>query len=764
MKKLCLVLCVCLPAYLVAQVSIIPQPAEVTMPKIAGKFAITQNTPIVLDGSGLENSANFLNDYLQQVYGFKLKVQNKPSELPAIHLNFERLDHPIPGAYTLEVKQLGVFISGDNETGAFYGVQSLLQLLPVEKSSRLSIPFVSINDYPRFGYRGMHLDVGRHFFPVEFVKRYIDYIALHKMNYFHWHLTEDQGWRIEIKKYPKLTSVGAWRPSTIIGHNPGIGNDSIRHGGFYTQEQVKEVVAYAAKRYITIIPEIEMPGHSSAALEAYPYLGCTGGPYKVQQKWGVFKDVYCAGNDSVFAFMQDVLNEVIPLFPAKYVHIGADECPKDSWKVCPKCQKRIKDLKLKDEHELQSYFVQRMEKYINSKGKTMIGWDEILEGGLAPNAVVMSWRGEQGGIDAAKQNHDVIMTPTTYVYLDYAQSKREDSLVIGGYLPLDKVYNYEPLPQELTPEQQKHILGAQANVWTEYMKTPRKVEYMIFPRMSALSEVLWSPKEKKNYTDFQKRLQTQFKRYDLWNANYSKAFFDLSAKVLQAEKQDGILWKLESITTDSVAKIMVDIDNPHSQFQYSTPFRISSSSSLKADLFQYDNEAGAWNPKVLNSLSQQFFINKATGKKVTLINPPSKNYPGDGPFTLVNGVINSTGLTNANEFLGFSGTDLEAVIDLGKPDSFSAVNVHVLDLPDSWIHAPAKVEAYVSGNDTEYYPLENNFTPKKDGFEILLCNNLKQKAFGRYVKVVAKNIGPIPSGLPGAGSSAWLFIDEIQVN
>jgi hexosaminidase len=505
-------------------VNIIPQPAELKMPETAGQFVITSKTPIILEGSGLENSARFLNEYLKQLYGFTLPVTKKAGAVAGIRLNFDRLDFPLPGAYNMEINAKGVYIGGDNAAGTFYGVQTLLQLLPVEKASSLAVSYLTIKDYPRFEYRGLHLDVSRHFFPVSFVKRYIDYIALHKMNYFHWHLTEDQGWRIEIKKYPNLTKAGAWRNGTIIGRYPGTGNDSIRYGGFYTQKEVKEIVDYAAKRYVTIIPEIEMPGHASAALTAYSWLGCTGGPYQVQQTWGVFNDVFCAGNDSVFTFLQNVLDEVIPLFPAKYVHIGGDECPKESWKVCPKCQKRMADNKLKDEHELQSYFVQRMEKYINSKGKVLIGWDEILEGGLAPNAVVMSWRGEKGGIEAAKQNHDVIMTPGDYVYLDHSQTKKEDSVTIGGYTPVKEIYGYEPIPRELSETERKHILGAQGNVWTEYMGNIKKVEYMIFPRVSALSEVLWSPSEKRNWSDFETRLQAQFKRYDLWGANYNKAF------------------------------------------------------------------------------------------------------------------------------------------------------------------------------------------------------------------------------------------------
>ncbi len=505
---------------LIAQdVNIIPKPVSVTVEK--GTFTITPATQIKLEGSGLEQTAAFFNDYLKSIYGFSLQVTNQSPKKNVITLNFERLDYPIPGAYRMNVDNKSVYIAGDNAEGVFYGIQSLIQLLPVQPSQSLSIPQVKIEDHPRFQYRGLHLDVGRHFFPVGFVKKYIDFIALHKMNYFHWHLTEDQGWRIEIKKYPLLTQMGSCRDRTVIGHNTQ-NYDSVKHCGFYTQDEIKDVIKYAADRYITIIPEIELPGHSSAALTAYPYLGCTGGPYHVQQRWGVFKDVFCAGNDSTFQFLQDVLDEVIALFPSKYIHIGGDECPKDSWKACPKCQKRIKDNNLKDEHELQSYFIQRIEKYINSKGRSIIGWDEILEGGLAPNATVMSWRGEQGGIDAAKQNHKVIMTPGQYVYLDHAQKKNEDSLTIGGYLPIDKVYNYEPLPAVLTAEQAKYILGAQANVWTEYMANVPKVEYMIFPRLSALSEVLWSPKESRNWDDFKKRLQVQYARYDLWKVNYCR--------------------------------------------------------------------------------------------------------------------------------------------------------------------------------------------------------------------------------------------------
>jgi hexosaminidase len=505
-------------------VNIIPKPVSLKMKQ--GNFRLDKNTAIVVKDDGDRDAADFFNDYLQKFYGFSLNTKDAASS-NYISLSTKKFIKAPENEehYTLNGSAKSISIEGDSYAGTFRGVQSLIQLLPVKKSTSLQVPLVSISDQPRLKYRGLMLDVARHFFDVAFVKHYIDFIALHKMNTFHWHLTDDQGWRIEIKKYPKLTEVGGYRDGTIIGHYPGTGNDNQRYGGFYTQDQIKDVVAYAARRHITVIPEIEMPGHAKAALASYSNLGCTGGPYEVKQTWGIEEDVFCAGNDSVFSFLQDVLDEVIPLFPSQYVHVGGDECPKDRWKKCPKCQKRIKDNNLKDEHELQSYFVNRMEKYINSKGKKIIGWDEILEGGLAPNATVMSWRGEAGGIEAAKQDHDVIMTPGSHVYLDHAQSKKEDSLTIGGYTSVQKVYSYEPVPLVLNEQQKKRVLGAQGNVWTEYMANTRKVEYMIFPRLSALSEVMWTPAAAKNWNDFEKRLKVQFKRYDLWGINYSRALF-----------------------------------------------------------------------------------------------------------------------------------------------------------------------------------------------------------------------------------------------
>ncbi len=523
------------------EVNIIPQPVQVV--KNTGNFTINAQTNLVVANKEDNATAAFLNKYLSDYYGFALPVSKKVNKNSIKLSSKKNIEGLKSEGYNLKSDHNGVEITGNSAQGTFYGMQTLIQLLPVEKSNNLVIAAVDVKDEPRFVYRGGMLDVGRHFFPVAFVKKYIDYLAMHKMNYFHWHLTEDQGWRIEIKKYPKLTEIGSKRNGSIIGRYPGTGSDNTPEEGFYTQEEIKDIVKYASERFITVIPEIEMPGHSSAAIAAYPQLSCfpeektkladnmmserskqelaNGRTKIVQETWGVFSDVY-APTEYTFKFLEDVLDEVVTLFPSKYIHVGGDESPKDAWKRSEFCQNMIKEKGLKDEHELQSYFIQRMEKYINKKGRTLIGWDEILEGGLAPNAIVMSWRGEKGGIDAAKQNHQVIMTPGSHVYLDHSQTKNDKEVTIGGFLPLEKVYSYEPIPKELNEEQGKYVLGAQGNVWTEYMQNPAKVEYMIFPRLSALSEVLWSSKENRNWTEFQTKIETMKKRYTIWGANYFK--------------------------------------------------------------------------------------------------------------------------------------------------------------------------------------------------------------------------------------------------
>lgn len=541
MRVTLLLLLCCTTASVMAQdISIVPKPKSVV--KGYGSFTINSATPVVITNEADRNAADFLNQYLQSYFGFQLPVVSHANS--GIFIRTGTVTNGKDG-YQLVADGQSVRITGNTAVGAFYGVQSLIQLMPVTKTASLNIPAVTIADEPEMAYRGLHLDVCRHFMPVEFLKKYIDYIALHKLNFFHWHLTDDQGWRIEIKKYPKLTSVGGWRNGTIIGPYPGTGNDGIHYGGFYTQEQVKEVVAYAAKRHVEVIPEIELPGHASAAIAAYPHLSCfpdqstfiddkwpwsgTREGKLVQQTWGVFDDVFCAGKESTFEFLEDVISEVMPLFPSKYFHVGGDECPKKHWEKCPNCQKRIKDLNIKGskahpaEHYLQSYFIQRMEKFINKNGKTLIGWDEILEGGLAPNAIVMSWRGEEGGITAAKQNHYVIMTPSSYAYFDHQQEKHDDSVTISNnrwFLSIERVYSWKPVPDALGSAQKQFILGPQANLWTEYIKNPEKVEYMLFPRIAALCEVGWTPHKERNFEEFKVRLDQQKKRYDLWGVNY----------------------------------------------------------------------------------------------------------------------------------------------------------------------------------------------------------------------------------------------------
>jgi len=507
------------------EINIIPRPSSVTFGE--GVFAFDRATVIVAEGKDRRRSAKILAGKLRTI-GLDLKIVSKRPASNYIHFG-----GPITGikyesgirqssAYSLDADPTRINIIAF-EQGEFYAIQTLAQLLPIHPAAKVEIPAVKIFDVPRFPYRGMHLDVARHFMPVEFVKKYIDLMSQYKFNYFHWHLTEDQGWRIEIKKYPRLTEIGSKRSETVKERNltPYIG-DGIPHGGFYTQKEIKDVVAYARERHITVIPEIELPGHASAALAAYPQFGCKKDyQYKVQTTWGIFKEVYCP-TEETFKFLEDVLDETIKLFPdSPYIHIGGDEVLKDHWKESAFVQELKKRENLKDEHEVQSYFVRRIEKFINSKGKKMIGWDEILEGGLAPNATVMSWRGMKGGIEAAKSKHDVIMTPTDFVYFDYGQGDPAyEPLNIGSYVPLEKVYSFEPVPKELTAEEAKYIIGGQANIWTEYMKTPAHVEYMAFPRMLALSEVLWSRVEDRNYADFQSRLSAHLPYLDKQNVNY----------------------------------------------------------------------------------------------------------------------------------------------------------------------------------------------------------------------------------------------------
>ncbi|GAC1313015.1 MAG: glycoside hydrolase family 20 protein [Mucilaginibacter sp.] len=501
-------------------------PAPVSVKKTSGEFILSQQTTLLAD-TVTNKAVLFLADYIQNkaMLHVQLKPNNGTSAANSLVLTSAGTDNLPADGYRLTITPQQIIIAGKG-AGLFYGVQTLIQLMPTERAATMKLPCVQVEDYPRFGYRGLMLDVCRHFFSVEFVKKYIDLMAAYKLNNFHWHLTDDQGWRIEIKKYPRLTQIGSQRAQTVIGNyhdRTPQQFDNTPYGGYYTQDQIRDVVKYAADRYITIVPEIEMPGHSEAALAAYPELGCDPNyPYKVAETWGVFHDIYCP-SEKTFGFLEDVLTEVMGLFPGRYIHVGGDEVPKDDWKRSAFCQKLMKQLKLKTEDQLQSYFIQRIEKFVNSKGRSIIGWDEILEGGLSPNATVMSWRGEAGGIAAAQQSHNVVMTPGSGgLYLDQLQGKLNvEPLSIGGYDPLSKIYSYNPTPAVLTPDQQKFVLGVQANVWTEYIPTDNKVEYMILPRLLALSEVAWTPLANKNYTDFANtRLPNHLAWFDKHNFDY----------------------------------------------------------------------------------------------------------------------------------------------------------------------------------------------------------------------------------------------------
>lgn len=518
---------------------IVPLPKEI-------KEGTTGNTPFVLMQSTrivypkhnkqMQRNAEFLSEYVKDVTGYSLKIGTRKIKSPAISLTLG-LQSSNPEAYSINISEAGIQIQGASEAGVFYGIQALRKSMPIGKYAQIEFPSVEINDYPEFGYRGALLDISRHFFTKEEVKEYIDMMALHNMNRFHWHLTDDQGWRIEIKKYPELTSIGSQRKESQNGyyenHERVLKFDGVPHGGFFTQDDIKEVVAYAAERYITIIPEIDLPGHMVSALASYPELGCTGGPYNVWTHWGISEDVLCAGNEKTYQFLTDVFDEIMELFPSTYIHIGGDECPKTRWAQCPKCQAKIKaeGIKSDDKHTkeeyLQSYVMKYMSDYLSEHGRKIIGWDEILEGEAAPGATIMSWRGEAGGIEAARLGHDVIMVPNNYLYLDYYQSKDYESepyYAIGGYNPVDKIYNYNPLPASLNETEKAHIIGVQANLWTEYIKDFKQVEYMILPRWGAVAEIQWTGGAK-DYPAFLKRLDKFVKLYQAKGYTYAKHAF-----------------------------------------------------------------------------------------------------------------------------------------------------------------------------------------------------------------------------------------------
>ncbi len=648
-------------------------------------------------------------------------------------------------AYELIVERKKILIRASSRKGVFYAIQSLKQLVWLNNNQ---IPNCKIKDEPRFSYRGMHLDVARHFHDLDFVKRYIDVMAMYKYNYFHWHLTEDQGWRIEIKKYPRLQEIAAYRDETLIGHYTDQPHqfDGKKYGGYYTQEEIKELVAYAESKQIVVIPEIEMPGHSLAALAAYPELGCSGGPYKVATKWGVFEDVYCPTEKS-FAFLEDVIDEVAALFPGPYIHIGGDECPKKSWKESAFCQRLIKQEGLKDEHELQSYFIQKMEKYINQKGKKIIGWDEILEGGLAPNATVMSWRGIQGGIDAAQLNHEVIMTPTSHCYFDYYQSTDENEpLAIGGYLPLEKVYSFEPIPDALDESQQKYIKGAQGNVWTEYMPTTAQVEYMAFPRAIALAEVVWSAKTSKNYDRFLVDVEKHIAYLSDQGINVANHLYvlDLDMKT----EGNGVI----SVSARNLPQgCSLAAKDSFGNYIREKQFELSKNTS---EFFMLNKDG-----KVVDQKFVSFDQHNGFGAKVDLYFPPSEKYKGFGSATLVNGILADGDSYGGKEWLGFQGESMIATLNFGEMKTLNYGSIQFFNSPDSWIYPPRQLilEGSADGENWKTIIAEN---VKPSNNKSMLVELPTRNITTQYLRITALPHGEIKSG-QGEGNQAWLFVGEI---
>jgi len=737
--------------------SIIPKPSFQEFTKES--FSFTKETLLNVDASFRENEV-YLKKMLAEGTDFSLK-SDKEATSNAIIIKKKPLVNN--EAYELIITAKSIKINTATNQGVFYAIQSLRQLFPVcfENNSchqnTFTIRGQIINDTPTFTYRGMHLDVGRHFFTPSEIKKYIDMLAMLKMNTFHWHLTEDQGWRIEIKKYPLLTEVGAFRKETLMGHYNDQPHqfDGKQYGGYYTQEEIKDIVAYALERQITIIPEIEMPGHSQAAIAAYPELGCSGEKVEVATKWGIFDEIYCP-HEKTFAFLEDVLDEVMQLFPSKYIHIGGDEAPKAQWKNCDRCQKLIKKEGLKDEHGLQSYFITKIESYLNSKGRQIIGWDEILEGGLAPNATVMSWRGTKGAIEAAKQGHQVIMTPNSHCYFDHYQSNNEDEpLAIGGFLPLEKVYAFNPIPKELNGDAKNYVLGAQGNVWTEYIQDFNQVTYMAFPRAIALSEVVWSGSKEKDYLNFITRLAHFQKRMDAMDMRYANHLYDIEGTMQYEGKNT--TYSLATLLPQKTIRYTTDgSEVTSSSLIYKTPIPVNENILIKAGVFEKTEQLGS-------IYSEGITYHKATGKKVSLNVLPNEAYNAGGKKALVNGINGSDKRYGDKEWLGFFGDDIKIAIDLEKRIPIYAIVTRFFNAPGQWIYAPEDIEVFLYNDDSKDSLLMRKKMHKGIDDLIVGASTTFTNVSAGYIEIVVKNYGIIPEGKQGEGNPAWTFIDEIII-
>ena len=760
-------------------------PAPMSLEARQGIFTLGPSVRIIIPESpaGLLTVASYLQDMLRRPTGYDIGIDvaaetagETPLRAGGIYLRLGDLEGRLgKEGYRLDIGPDRILIEGAAPAGVFYGVQTLRQLLPaaIERpdgpsgTSSWPLPAVSIEDKPRFGWRGGMLDCSRHFFPKEFVKRWIDILAMHKLNTFHWHLTDDQGWRVEIKRHPRLTEVGAWRVDREDKHwnarEPQRPGEAATYGGFYTQDDIREIVAYAASRFITIVPEIEMPGHAKAALSAYPRFSCTGGPFTVPPGgyWPI-TDVFCPGRDDTFEFLENVLTEVVDLFPGPFVHVGGDEVDKTEWKRCPQCRARMKAEGLKDENELQSYFIRRMEKVLNAKGRRLIGWDEILEGGLAPQATVMSWRGTEGGIAAAKAGHDVVMSPTSHCYIDYYQGNPAlEPLAIGGYVPLSKVYSFEPVPDVLTEAEAKHVLGGQANLWTEYPQDGRQAEYLALPRLAALAEAVWTPKDRRGWPDFAARIKALMARYEAAGLNYARSAFQVN---IEASAGPG---------GGNRAAVALGTEIPGLEIRYATngrdpgqgskkyvgPVVLKKSAELRAAAF----EAGRrLSPGVS---TERFLVHAASGRKPVLASPFSPKYPAGGEATLTDGLLGSRNHADGR-WLGFEGADFDAVIDLGTGRTVRKFEVRCLQNINAWIFLPSSVEYAVSmdGRDFETVAtVVNDISPQLADIVVKEFSAGIAPRRARFVRVRARSLGAVPDWHFGKGGKAWLFADEVVV-
>jgi hexosaminidase len=764
-----------------ARPDIIPLPYKVEL--TGGNFKIKSSTSILISPVN-DQVKGIAESFSKKISGFTGETMelsqagnNQPKNSILLKLEPSLKDELGKEGYKMSVTSSRIAITAAEPAGLFYGVQTLYQLLPPEifgdpgklagKMPDLKVPCQEMTDRPSFSWRGMHLDVSRHFFPKEFILKYIDILAMHKMNVFHWHLTDDNGWRIEIDKYPKLTEVSAWRAdregkpwNECEPQRPG---EKATYGGFYTKEDIREIVAYAKERFITIVPEIEMPGHTSEVFAAYPEFSCSGEKATVQtgSYWPV-SNIFCAGNDGTFRFLEDILDEVIDLFPGEYIHIGGDEADKTAWKSCPKCQARIKQEKLPGVNELQSYFVQRIEKYLVSKGKRMIGWDEIMEGGLAKEATVMSWRGFEGGIEAAKLGHDVVMCPVSYCYFDYYQADPEfQPPGIGGLITLKKVYSFRPVPAELQGEARLRIIGGQGNLWSEYIPTPSHAEYMALPRMTALAEVLWSQENALDWNDFRERLQMQFTRFKNMGVNYCEGSGKVEPTALfySDEKPYSLMLQTEAAGTEIFYTLNGTVPDNNS-FLYKGPIKIDHDVTLSAVAYKEGI-------KLEKPSEYKVVYHKAIGQGIKYLEGYNQRYPASGNQALDDGLRGSLN-HNDGYWQGFYGNNADVVIEFGEDFIFKSISTTFLLDQKRWIFIPDTVRFYLSldgqnfqkiADVTHSIPLNSNI-PVTNDFSIKLKKPIKV----RSLRMEAVNIGVCPEWHPGKGEKAWLFVDEIIVN